>query len=67
MIEQTHRCIFCGNITIDGIQLRGRLICSECEQELINTQVDEPAYQSYKQGIKAIWKEAITLDSRLNE
>lgn len=50
-----HRCIFCGQITEDGIHLRGRLICSRCEKKLVNTGVDEPAYQSYKQGIKTIW------------
>lgn len=50
-----HHCIFCGQTTEEGIHLRGRLICSECERKLVNTKVDEPAYQDYKQRLKIIW------------
>ncbi|AZR74414.1 hypothetical protein BBF96_14070 [Anoxybacter fermentans] len=55
MTQDENRCIFCGELHIDGIRLCGKLICASCEKDLVNTEVDEPAYQCYKNGIKVIW------------
>lgn len=57
MTHNENRCIFCEELHTEGIHLRGKFICSTCEQELLNTQVDEPAYQTYKEGLKLIWTE----------
>lgn len=55
MTQNEKRCIFCEELHPEGILLRGKFICSQCENELLNTQVDEPAYQTYKEGLKLIW------------
>ncbi len=48
------RCIFCGELHIDGIRICGKLICSSCEKMLVNTEVNEPVYENYKEIITAI-------------
>lgn len=55
MTHSENRCIFCEEVHTEGIHLRGKFICSKCENELLNTPVDEPAYQNYKEGLKIIW------------
>lgn len=55
MTQEESKCIICGDLHIDGIRVRGKLICSKCEQELVGVQADEPLYEGYKQGMKAIW------------
>jgi hypothetical protein len=55
MAISENRCIFCEELHTEGIHLRGKFICSKCESELLNAQVDEPAYQNYKEGLKLIW------------
>ena len=55
MTLDENRCIFCDQIYEEGIRLRGKFICKACEEELLKIQVDEPAYDTYKEGIKIIW------------
>lgn len=55
MTQSENRCIFCDQIDVEGIRLRGKFICKACEEELLKIQVDEPAYDTYKEGIKIIW------------
>ena len=55
MTHKDHKCIICGQLHIDGIRVRGKLICTMCEEDLVNVEVDESSYQSYKEEVKSIW------------
>lgn len=55
MTQDVNRCIFCDELHMEGIHLRGKFICSKCEKELLEIQVDEPEYDVYKEGLKVIW------------
>ncbi|MGI6114380.1 MAG: sigma factor G inhibitor Gin [Mahellales bacterium] len=48
-------CIMCRKRKRPNISILGKNICSECEQDLIQTEVDHPSYVVYKDSIKVIW------------
>lgn len=55
MTQEESKCMICGNLHMEGIRIRGKLICSACEKELVGIQVDEPLYDDYKERVKSIW------------
>lgn len=55
MTHKDRRCIICGQLHIDGIRIRGKLICTLCEKDIITTEVDEKSYQDLQEEVKTIW------------
>ena len=53
MNEQT--CLFCGKETKDGLWIFSALLCSQCEKELLNTEVAAPRYGEYVAKLKKVW------------
>ncbi|MGE5577116.1 MAG: sigma factor G inhibitor Gin [Syntrophothermus sp.] len=53
--EEDLRCLICEKVVTDGITIRGRRICSECERDLVDLPVEDPAYDGYLARIKALW------------
>lgn len=49
-------CIICDREGADGIVLRGKLICGECEREIINTRIFSARYDYYLGRLKQIWE-----------
>lgn len=49
-------CSFCGNVRLHGISILEQWMCSECEEELLNMNDQDPAYEENKEKIKAIWQ-----------
>ena len=45
-------CIICSKSCRNGIIIKGKLICSECEKKIVSSNVDTDFYQYYKNQIK---------------
>lgn len=50
------RCIICEKKNAEGIILRGKLICEECEREIINAGILSSRYDFYLERLKQIWE-----------
>lgn len=52
-------CIICHKIPFGGINggllIGTRLICSDCEKEILYTPVDDSTYDNLVEGIKRLW------------
>lgn len=55
MSEGTQRCIFCDEAHNEGIFLHGKFICANCQEDILNIDVNDPEYDTYKEGIKVVW------------
>lgn len=55
MVENKSSCILCGQMDETGIYLWGKMICSDCETQILNLRIEDPTYECYKDRIKAIW------------
>lgn len=45
-------CIICSKYCRNGIIIKGKLICSECEKKIVSSNVNTDFYQYYKNQIK---------------
>jgi predicted nucleic acid-binding Zn ribbon protein len=48
-------CIVCGEAKEEGISIWNQFICSECEQEMIHTEVEDKRYSYFINKLKTIW------------
>lgn len=46
------RCIICGHEGYDGIIIREKLICIECEKKVIECDINSEFYEFYKNRLK---------------
>ncbi|MBX5437307.1 MAG: sigma factor G inhibitor Gin [Alicyclobacillaceae bacterium] len=53
-------CIVCGRQQTRGIFVCGQFICSECEQAIVHTDVEDEKYQHYVDCMKRIWWSALS-------
>ncbi|NMF06903.1 sigma factor G inhibitor Gin [Clostridium beijerinckii] len=54
-MEDTNKsCFLCGASDCDGIILNGEKICKACEEKIVNTNVEDPDYDYYKDNIRII-------------
>jgi hypothetical protein len=52
-------CIICNDEHFEGIQLLDQFICTSCEQEMVQTDVDDPKYLYYVYQLRSILPESI--------
>jgi hypothetical protein len=48
-------CIICQEERRDGLELRGKFICTMCEQEIVDTSVADPKYLYFLSRLKALF------------
>lgn len=48
-------CIICGNVSDNGIIVKGELICPNCEVDLINIKPENKKYDYYVDNIRNIF------------
>lgn len=48
------RCIICKKAQEAGIHLYTSFICTDCEQEIIQTDTDDPKYKYYVEQMRVI-------------
>ncbi len=53
-------CIVCGRQMNVGLKICGQFICSDCEQEIVHTEVSDPRYLYFIQCMKQIWLAALS-------
>ncbi|GAA0071968.1 hypothetical protein UT300003_34930 [Clostridium sardiniense] len=49
-------CGICGNVSDNGIIIKGNLICPNCEIDILNTEPGDNEYNDYVHKIKNILK-----------
>lgn len=52
--QETH-CIICGEVTNDGIIVVNQFICILCEQEMVNTDVQDTKYSFFIHQLRQLW------------
>ncbi|GFR38383.1 carnitine-CoA ligase [Insulibacter thermoxylanivorax] len=55
MEQNAEVCIICGRDQQTGILICDQLICEQCEQEMIRTDVKEEKYHFFVDQMKKIW------------
>ncbi|RIV24411.1 hypothetical protein D2Q93_06970 [Alicyclobacillaceae bacterium I2511] len=53
-------CIVCGRSQSIGLNICGQFICSDCEQEIVHTEVSDPRYPYFIECMKQIWLAALS-------
>ena len=48
-------CLMCGKPADVGLRINTALLCRECEQELVTTDVTDPRYALYVARLKQAW------------
>ncbi|AKL93586.1 hypothetical protein CACET_c00680 [Clostridium aceticum] len=51
------QCYICDDETSTGILLLNQYICRNCEEELVNTPVEQLKYEIFRRKIKDIWRQ----------
>lgn len=49
---EKNTCIICKKPLNDGIMIKGRRICCECELKMIRAQIDTDFYEYFKEKIR---------------
>ncbi|MDE3840509.1 sigma factor G inhibitor Gin [Bacillus methanolicus] len=47
-------CVVCEQVKLKGIHIYTSFICMECEQDLIQTETNDPKYKYYLKQLKKI-------------
>lgn len=55
MEEQKHHCIVCGNLSEKGIHICEQWICAMCEDEIVQTDVEDEKYPFFIHQLRQIW------------
>lgn len=53
--ENENTCIICGNSCKEGITILSQFICSECESEMVQTDVKDDKYPYFIHQLKQLW------------
>ena len=53
-------CVVCGEEKAAGIRIVAQFLCSDCEREIVHTEVEDEKYPYYIERMKRIWLEAIS-------
>ncbi|HEX3015260.1 MAG TPA: sigma factor G inhibitor Gin [Desulfobacteria bacterium] len=52
-------CIICGQTPslgiMDGVILKGKFLCSNCEQHILSLEVDSADYEQVVEKLRPIW------------
>ncbi|MFB5190511.1 sigma factor G inhibitor Gin [Alicyclobacillus fastidiosus] len=59
--KEISSCIICHQGKDQGIRICGQFICSDCERDIVNSDVRDEHYQHYVNEMKRIWLSALTL------
>ncbi|HWJ02568.1 MAG TPA: sigma factor G inhibitor Gin [Verrucomicrobiae bacterium] len=53
-------CIICGETPLlgiaDGVVLRGKFLCADCEKEILDLDVESNDYEEVVEKLKSIWE-----------
>ena len=61
-----HNCTLCGKHLNGGIIINGTGICKNCEERLINTQVETDFYTYYKDCIRKTIVQSLIKEAEIN-
>jgi hypothetical protein len=53
-MDASRKCVICKEYSGNGISILSGFICSECEKTLVNMNINDDRYDSYKDMIKEI-------------
>ena len=53
--RQAPLCMICENPRPEGIHICGQFLCSECEEEIVRTNVEDEKYPFFITRMKRVW------------
>ncbi|MCY0894086.1 MAG: sigma factor G inhibitor Gin [Acidibacillus sp.] len=59
-------CMMCERDCSDGIHILSQFICTECEQDMCRTEVEDDLYDYFVSRLRSLWGEMMTLDPEQN-
>jgi hypothetical protein len=54
------QCVICFAPKVEGIRVCGEWICSDCEREIVKTDVTDARYPYFVEAMKKIWLSALS-------
>jgi hypothetical protein len=54
------QCVICSLPKVQGIRICGQWICSDCEREIVKTDVTDAKYPHFVEAMKKIWLSALS-------
>lgn len=57
-------CLVCQKEQAEGIKILEGFICADCEQDIVNTKVEDKRYPHYVVRMRNIWKNRETTGKR---
>ncbi|WDL99017.1 sigma factor G inhibitor Gin [Alicyclobacillus sp. ALC3] len=58
--SKVETCIVCGHERTAGIHIVGQFLCTECEHDIVVSDVTDVKYRYYIERMKQIWLAAIS-------
>ncbi len=56
-------CMICERECTEGIHILSQFICTDCEQDICRTNVDDDLYDYFVARLRALWGEMVRLDT----
>ncbi len=60
--DDVYVCMICECSCSNGIHILSQFICSECEEEIVNTSVEDDLYDYFVERLRALWLDLIGLE-----
>lgn len=60
--DESSGCIICHELKQQGIRICGVFLCTECERDIVHSDVHDANYKYYVEEMKRIWISALSLE-----
>lgn len=58
--QHSNLCIVCRENKLAGIRIWGQFVCTDCERDIVHTEVEDEKYPFYIERMKRIWLDMIS-------
>lgn len=59
-MKKTECCMICYEEKQEGIHIWNQFLCTDCERDIVATEVEDAKYMYYVERMKRIWLDAIS-------
>ena len=61
--DNLYVCMICECAGSNGIHILSQFICSDCEEEIVNTSVEDDLYIYFVERMRAVWLDLLELET----
>ena len=61
--DEVYVCMICERAGSDGIHILSQFICSDCEAEIVNTDVEDDLYDYLVMRMRVLWLDLIRMET----